>query len=74
MAHAAPTAEHHAALLAERLVRYDELKPCTTAFIDTRTPGSKEKENFTIIGPGVAESPDQHVHIDIPHGFAGLQS
>lgn len=58
-----------AALLAERLVRYDELRPCTTAFIDTRTPGSAEKENFTIIGPGVAESPDQHVHINIPHGF-----
>ena len=58
-----------AQLLAARLVRYDELRPCTTAFIDTRTPGSAEKENFTIIGPGVAESPDQHVHIDIPHGF-----
>ncbi len=54
---------------AERLVRYRELRPCTTAFIDTRTPGSAEKENFTIIGPGVAESPDQHVHINIPHGF-----
>jgi mannose-6-phosphate isomerase-like protein (cupin superfamily) len=57
------------ALEAERLVRYDDLKPCTTAFIDTRTPGSTEKENFTIIGPGVAENPDQHVHIDILHGF-----
>ena len=54
---------------AERLVRYAELRPCTTAFIDTRTPGSAQKENFTIIGPGVAESPDQHVHISIPHGF-----
>ena len=69
MAQAATTTERHAALLAERLVRYRDLKPCTTAFIDTRTPGSAEKENFTIIGPGVAESPDQHVHIDIPHGF-----
>ncbi len=56
-------------LRATRLVRYAELRPCTTAFIDTRTPGSVEKENFTIIGPGVAESPDQHVHIEIPHGF-----
>lgn len=55
--------------LASMLVRYAELRPCTTAFIDTRTPGSAEKENFTIIGPGVAESPDQHVHINIPHGF-----
>jgi hypothetical protein len=52
-----------------RLVRYRDLRPCTTAFIDTRTPGSERKENFTIIGPGVAENPDQHVHIDLPHGF-----
>jgi quercetin dioxygenase-like cupin family protein len=52
-----------------RLVRYAALRPCTNAFIDTRTPGSDRKENFTIIGPGVAENPDQHVHIRIPHGF-----
>lgn len=57
------------ARLRERLVRYDELRPCTNAFIDTRTPGSDKKENFTIIGPGVAENPEQHVHIRIPHGF-----
>ena len=55
--------------LERRLVRYGELRPCTTAFIDTRTPGSERKENFTIIGPGVAENPDQHVHIDLAHGF-----
>ena len=52
-----------------RVVRYGELVPCRTAFIDTRTPGSESKENFTIIGPGVAENPDQHVHIREPHGF-----
>jgi quercetin dioxygenase-like cupin family protein len=55
--------------LTDRLVRYADLKPCLTAFIDTRSPGSDRKENFTIIGPGVAENPDQHVHIAIPHGF-----
>ena len=65
----APPADRISVLLPERLVRYGDLRPCTTAFIDTRTPGSKQKENFTIIGPGVAENPDQHVHIDIPHGF-----
>ena len=54
---------------AIRLVRYSELKPCYDAFIDTRTPGSDKKENFTIIGPGVSENPDQHVHIAVPHGF-----
>lgn len=55
--------------LANRLIRYSDLKPCTNAFIDTRSPGSDKKENFTLIGPGVAENPDQHIHISIPHGF-----
>ncbi len=55
--------------LESRIVRYGDLIPCTTAFIDARTPGSDAKENFTIIGPGVAENPDQHVHITEPHGF-----
>jgi mannose-6-phosphate isomerase-like protein (cupin superfamily) len=39
------------------------------AFIDARSPGSDKKENFTIIGPGVAENPHQYVHIREPHGF-----
>lgn len=55
--------------LRARLVRYEELRPCTNAFIDARSPGSDRKENFTIIGPGVAENPHQHVHIREPHGF-----
>jgi mannose-6-phosphate isomerase-like protein (cupin superfamily) len=52
-----------------RIVRYGELRPCRTAFIDAHTPGSDQKENFTIIGGGVSEAADQHVHIAIPHGF-----
>ena len=55
--------------LEQRVVRYGDLKPCRTAFIDAHTPGSDQKENFTIIGGGVSESKDQHVHINIPHGF-----
>lgn len=55
--------------LQKRAVRYEDLQPCVNAFIDTRSPGSDKKENFTIIGPGVAENPNQHVHIKIPHGF-----
>ena len=51
------------------VVRYGELKPCRSAFIDAHTPGSDQKENFTIIGAGVAESPDQHVHIKATPGF-----
>jgi mannose-6-phosphate isomerase-like protein (cupin superfamily) len=55
--------------MSGRLVRYADLIPCRTAFLDTRTPGSTEKENFTIIGPGVSENADQHVHITEKHGF-----
>jgi mannose-6-phosphate isomerase-like protein (cupin superfamily) len=52
-----------------RIVRYGDLRPCKTAFIDAHTPGSDQKENFTIIGGGVSESPDQHVHIKETPGF-----
>lgn len=58
-----------AADMERRVVRYRDLRPCYNAFIDTRTPGSEAKENFTIIGPGVSENPDQFVHIAEPHGF-----
>ncbi|NRB02878.1 MAG: cupin domain-containing protein [Rhodobacteraceae bacterium] len=55
--------------IQDRIVRYGDLKPCKTAFIDAHTPGSDQKENFTIIGGGVSESPDQHVHITDQIGF-----
>jgi len=55
--------------MRERIVRYGELQPCKTAFIDAHTPGSDQKENFTIIGGGVSESADQHVHIADTPGF-----
>ncbi len=52
-----------------RIVRYGDLRPCRTAFIDAHTPGSNQKENFTIIGAGVSENPEQHVHIQDQPGF-----
>jgi quercetin dioxygenase-like cupin family protein len=51
------------------IVRFNELIPCSTAFIDAHTPGSDQKENYTIIGAGVSESPDQHVHLSKTPGF-----
>lgn len=55
--------------IASRIVRYGDLRPCRTAFIDAHTPGSDQKENFSIIGAGVSESADQHVHIRATPGF-----
>lgn len=51
------------------ILRHSEIVPCKTAFIDARTPGSDKKENYCLIGAGVAENPEQVVHINIPHGF-----
>ncbi len=55
--------------IQQRIVRYTDMVACKTAFIDARTPGSDKKENFCLIGGGVAENPDQVVHIALPHGF-----
>ena len=55
--------------LSQRIVRYGELIPCRTAFFDAHTPGSDQKENFTIMGGGVSESADQHIHISDTPGF-----
>lgn len=52
-----------------RIARHGDLVPCHTAFIDAHTPGSDQKENFTIIGPGVSENPHQFVHIRDSVGF-----
>ena len=55
--------------IEKRIVRYGDLIPCKTAFIDAHTPGSDQKENFTIIGGGVSESVDQHIHLRETPGF-----
>ncbi|MGB0634877.1 MAG: cupin domain-containing protein [Paracoccaceae bacterium] len=55
--------------IEKKIVRYGDLIPCKTAFIDAHTPGSNQKENFTIIGGGVSESVDQHVHLRETPGF-----
>ncbi len=55
--------------LEPRIVRYGDLQPCRVAFLDTHTPGSDQKENFSIIGRGVSENPAQHVHIEQTPGF-----
>jgi quercetin dioxygenase-like cupin family protein len=55
--------------MKERIVRRSDMVPCKSAFIDTYTPGSHLKDNFSIIGPGVTENPEQVVNIREPHGF-----
>lgn len=55
---------------SDRLIRYEDLVPCTLAFIDCKIPGSDRKVNYSIIGAGVTQSKDQFVNLAEPHGFA----
>jgi hypothetical protein len=52
-----------------RHIKRADYKPCTEAFLDTRIPGSFPKENYSIIGPGVAQSDKQPVNLREAHGF-----
>ncbi len=55
--------------LQNRLIRYKDLMPCKSAFIDAKTPGSHLKDNYSIIGGGVSESKHQKVNLSEKHGF-----
>lgn len=55
--------------IARRTVRHADWVPCRAAFIDCRTPGSDRKDNYSFIGPGVSQNPDQYVNLREPHGF-----
>lgn len=55
---------------SDRLIAYEDLVPCTLAFIDCKIPGSDRKVNYSIIGAGVTQSEDQVVNLAEPHGFA----
>ena len=50
-----------------QIVRYAELVPCRTAFIDAHTPGSDQ--NFTIIGGGVSKLLTSMSILKIAPGF-----
>ncbi|MFC4295964.1 hypothetical protein ACFO0A_12955 [Novosphingobium tardum] len=55
---------------SDRLIRLEDLVPCTLAFIDCKIPGSDRKVNYSIIGAGVTQSREQFVNLAEPHGFA----
>ena len=55
--------------LARRHIRRAQYVSCDDAFIDVRLPGSHPKENYSIIGPGVTQNPNQVINLREPHGF-----
>ena len=55
--------------MAERIARFNELTPSTLPFVEGRIEGHKERKNYSIVGPGVAEDSQQSVKISEPHGY-----
>jgi quercetin dioxygenase-like cupin family protein len=53
----------------ERIARFNELTPSTLPFVEGRIEGHKERKNYSIVGPGVAEDSQQSVKISEPHGY-----
>jgi len=64
--------------LQRRHIRRSQYVSCDDAFIDVRLPGSTPKENYSIVGPGVTQNPNQVINLREPHGFnigaAGMAS
>lgn len=50
-------------------IRRTDFVSCNQAFIDCRTPGSDQKQNYSMIGRGVTQSSGQVVNLREPHGF-----
>ena len=55
--------------MTERIARFNELTPSTLPFVEGRIEGHKERKNYSIVGPGVAEDSQQSVKISKPHGY-----
>ena len=55
--------------MLERIAKFDELIPSSLPFVEGRLDGHKERKNYSIVGPGVAEDSDQSIKISSPHGY-----
>ena len=52
-----------------RLAKFVDLVPSTLPFVEGKLEGHKERKNYSIVGPGVAEDSKQFVKIAMPHSF-----
>ena len=52
-----------------RLAKFEDLVPSTLPFVEVKLEGHKERKNYSIVGPGVAEDSKQFVKIAMPHSF-----
>ena len=52
-----------------RVAKFEDLVPSTLPFVEGKMDGHKERKNYSIVGPGVAEDSKQFVKIAMPHSF-----
>ena len=55
--------------IERRTIRKTDWVPHNAAFIDCRTPGSDQKENYAFIGGGVSQNAGQVINLTELHGF-----
>ena len=55
--------------MENRLAKFNELVPSTLPFVEGKLEGHKDRKNYSIVGPGVAEDSKQFIKIAMPHSF-----
>ena len=55
--------------MTDKIARFNDLTPSTLPFVEGRLEGHKERKNYSIVGPGVAEDSQQSIKISKPHGY-----
>ena len=52
-----------------RIAKFEDLVPSTLPFVEGKLEGHKDRKNFSIVGPGVAEDSGQFIKISMAHGY-----
>ena len=49
--------------MLNRLAKFNELVPSTLPFVEGKLEGHKDRKNYSIVGPGVAEDSKQFIKL-----------
>ena len=52
-----------------KLAKFSDLVPSKLPFVEGKLEGHKNRKNYSIVGPGVAEDTNQSIKISTPHTF-----
>ena len=52
-----------------KLAKFSDLVPSRLPFVEGKLEGHKNRKNYSIVGPGVAEDINQSIKISTPHSF-----